>query len=229
MQYNATALTCALLFSALTTFATSPSQATQSTPTNPPPMNIQLSHFEKRGGLPFIDTVANRKSSRAFAPIEIPIDLLSQILWCTAGYNRPEQKMRVAASSRNRQSVEVLAILPSGIYAYDAEQHALIGLVAGDYRTLAGAQDFVATAPLNLVFVGDTQKIGIEDPEARALSLGCDAGLMAQNTYLFCSSKGLATVIRAWIEHEPLAKLLQLPPNKKVLFGQTIGFPARQN
>lgn len=188
---------------------------------------IQLPAIQKTGGMPLMEAIAKRSSSREFAPTALTPELLGGVLWSTAGYNRPAKKKRTAASSRNRQSVDVLAVLETGIYAYDAEKHALNLLVAGDHRKLAGSQPFVATAPLNLVYVGDADKIEIKDAEARMLSLGADAGLMAQNAYLYCASEQLSCVIRAWIEHEPLAKLLKLPKNKRVLFGQTIGYPAK--
>jgi nitroreductase len=188
---------------------------------------IQLPAVKMTGGMPLMEAIAKRQSSREFATTPLSPELLGGVLWATAGYNRPEEKKRVAASSRNRQSVEVLAVLETGIYAYDAEKHALNLLAAGDHRKLAGAQPFVATAPLNLVYVGDADKMEIPDLGARMLSLGADSGLMAQNAYLYCASEKLSCVIRAWIDHEPLAKLLKLPKNKQVLFGQTIGHPAK--
>ena len=54
-----------------------------------------------------------------------------------------------------------------------------------------------------------------------------DAGLMAQNAYLYSASEGLACVVRGMIEHDPLAKLLNLPKHKRVLLGQTIGHQAK--
>lgn len=188
---------------------------------------IQLPAIQKTGGMPLMEAFAKRQSSREFATTPLSPELLGGVLWATAGYNRPEEKKRVAASSRNRQSVEVLVVLETGIYAYDAEKHALNLLAAGDHRKLAGGQPFVATAPLNLVYVGDADKMEIPDLGSRMLSLGADSGLMAQNAYLYCASEGLSCVIRAWIEHEPLAKLLKLPKNKQVLLGQTIGLPAK--
>ncbi|MGI5869833.1 MAG: nitroreductase family protein [Kiritimatiellia bacterium] len=188
---------------------------------------IQLPAIKTTGGVPLMEAISKRKSSRDFAPTPLSLEHLGGILWATAGYNRPEAKMRVAASSRNHQAVEILAVLEAGIYAYDAEKHALNLLAAGDHRKLAGPQPFVATAPLNLVFVGDADKIKIDDLELRMLSFGADAGLMAQNAYLYCASENLGCVVRTYIQHDPLAKLLNLPKNKRVLLGQTIGYPAQ--
>ena len=188
---------------------------------------IQLPAIQKTGGMPLMEAIAKRHSSREFAPDSLSAELLGGVLWATAGYNRPEEKKRVAASTRNWQAVEVYAVLETGIYAYDAEGHALKLLAAGDHRKLADPQPFVATAPLNLVYIGDTEKMAVPDKGSQMLYLGADAGLMAQNAYLYSASEGLACVVRGMIEHDPLAKLLNLPKHKRVLLGQTIGHPAK--
>lgn len=51
-----------------------------------------------------------------------------------------------------------------------------------------------------------------------------DTGFIGQNVYLFCASEGLA----AWFhgtDKEGLAKALNLPETKKVLWAQTVGVP----
>ena len=81
---------------------------------------IQLPAIQKTGGMPLMEAIAKRHSSREFAPDSLSAELLGGVLWATAGYNRPEEKKRVAASTRNWQAVEVYAVLETGIYAYDA-------------------------------------------------------------------------------------------------------------
>lgn len=191
------------------------------------PAMIQLPTIQKTGGMPLREAIAKRQSAREFAPTALSNETLGAVLWAAAGYNRPAEHMRTAASTRNWQAVDVYAVLESGIYAYDAEKHALVLRAAGDHRALAGMQPFVATAPLNLLFVGDMKKMAVPDKAQQMLMLGADAGLMAQNVYLECASTGLACVIRASLDPAPLAKLLKLPAHQQVLLGQTIGLPAK--
>lgn len=54
----------------------------------------------------------------------------------------------------------MLVITAEGAYRYDPPTHALSRMVAGDLRPLTGVQDFVATAPLNLVYVADLDRTG---------------------------------------------------------------------
>jgi nitroreductase len=86
-------------------------------------------------------------------------------------------------------------------------------------------QPFVKAAALNLVFVGDVQKLGVGDKSRVSLMLGVDAGLMSQNLYLYCASKGLGTVVRGSIDGEAFGKILGLQSHEKVLLAQTISWP----
>ena len=94
----------------------------------------------------------------------------------------------------------------------------------GDLRALTGTQDFVATAPLNLVYVADVAKLSrpATDPQ-QALNIGADAGFISQNVYLFCASEGLATVVRASIDKPALAKTLKLRDTQLIVLAQTVG------
>jgi nitroreductase len=48
---------------------------------------------------------------------------------------------------------------------------------------------------------------------------------MAQNVYLFCASAGLATVTRAWLDRDALARAMGLNTDQHVLLAQTVGKP----
>ncbi len=166
-----------------------------------------------------------RQSQRAFSSQELDQYTLSQILWAAAGINRPDGK-RTAGSTRGWKSIDLYAVLNSGIYFYNAGENTLELIAEGNYQKLAGMQPFVATAPLNLLFVGDTKKMAIEDKVSQHLMFGTDIGLMSQNVYLYAAEKGLATVVRGSVEHAPLAKIMNLPPEKVILMAQTVGYPA---
>jgi nitroreductase len=56
-----------------------------------------------------------------------------------------------------------------------------------------------------------------------------DAAFIAQNVYLFCASEGLATVVRGAVDRLALAKAMHLAPTRRVVFAQTVGYPAKNN
>jgi len=94
-----------------------------------------------------------------------------------------------------------------------------------DIRGQTGLQDFVATAPVNLVYVAHGERMVDVKPEERRLYASVDSGFIGQNVYLFCASEGLATVFRGAVDTAKLARTLQLPEEQFVTFVQTVGYP----
>ncbi len=94
-----------------------------------------------------------------------------------------------------------------------------------DIRAQTGLQDFVATAPLNLVYVAHGERMADISSEERRLYASVDAAFIGENVYLFCASERLATVFRGALDHAKLARALQLPEQQFVTFAQTIGYP----
>jgi nitroreductase len=104
---------------------------------------------------------------------------------------------------------------------------------------LAGEQDFVAQAPVFLIWLADlararhiTTELGSGTAEAAdfveaALLAFVDVALAAQNASLAAESLGLGTVFVGAIRNHPLdvAAELQLPPNVFPVFGLTVGHP----
>ncbi|MCS7041794.1 MAG: SagB/ThcOx family dehydrogenase [Bryobacteraceae bacterium] len=176
-----------------------------------------------KGGMPLMEALAKRQSVRSFSERELPQQVLSNLLWAAWGVNRPATGQRTAPSAHNRQPIDLYVLTPKGAFLYEAKTHSLAQVAEGDLRKLAGRQEFVYTAPVNLVFVEDTARSG-NDAQAAVWS-GVTAGAISQNVYLFCASEGLATVVRGWVDHEPLAKALQLKPTQRVILAQTVGYP----
>jgi nitroreductase len=187
---------------------------------------IELPPPRKTGGRRLMEALAARSSSRKFAQAELPSDVLSDLLWAAFGINRPEGG-RTAPSALDAQEVDVYVALPSGAYLYDAAAHALRLVSGSDVRRVTGYQDFVDEAPLDLVFVADHARMRMVPAGERDRFAYCAAGAISQNVYLFAASKGLATVIRAWIDREAIAQALGLSHDQQVLLSQTVGYPPR--
>lgn len=168
----------------------------------------------------------NRRSSRAFLPDPLPLETLSALLWAGFGINRQESAHRTAPSAHNWQEIDIFAVLAEGAYRYEAQTHQLLLIKAEDLRGATGTQDFIATAPLNLVYVADFNRMPDARPAERRFLAGADAGCIAQNIYLFCASVGLATVVRGLIDRSRLAAALGLAKTQRIALAQTVGFPA---
>jgi nitroreductase len=183
----------------------------------------------KSGGKPLMDALNERQSSRSFSDKDLTLQQLSDLLWAAWGINRPADKKRTAPSSSNRQEMDVYVTLKSGLYLYDAEANILKQIHNRDIRTLTGMQDFVGTAPVNLVYVADLAKRGLKEDQKMTdtdlLSSWANTGFMAQNVYLYCASEGLVTVIRAMVPRDKLAPEMGLRPLQAIILAQTVGFP----
>lgn len=188
---------------------------------------IALPPPAKHGGLPLMEALAKRHSSREFARDPLPAQLQSDLLWAAYGVNR-EGGWRTAPSALNCQEIDVFVALPAGAYRYDAAAHALSLVAGSDLRGITGYQDFVDEAPLELVFVADHARMGMVPVSLRESYAAAAAGAIAQNVYLFCASNGLATVIRAWIDRAAIADALGLTHDQQVLLAQTVGYPEQE-
>jgi nitroreductase len=177
------------------------------------------------GGMPLMQALKLRASSRAFAPDPLPPQTLSNLLWAAWGINRPPEGKRTAPSARNWQEMDVYVVTATGAYLYDAKGNGLNPIVAGDLRAVTGMQDFVKEAPVTLVMVADTSRMeGAGDPEPTA---NADAAFICQNVYLFCASEGLAVVVRGSVDRPALARALKLRDRQLIVLAQTVGFPKK--
>ncbi|WP_088287073.1 SagB/ThcOx family dehydrogenase [Ideonella sp. A 288] len=178
-----------------------------------------------RGGTRLVDALRRRQSQRAFSPKPLTAQQLADVLWAATGINRPELGGRTAPSAMNAQEVLVYAALAEGLYVYDPAAHQLRLAAATDVRRVSGYQDFVDTAPLDLIYVADHDRMTLVPPARRQGYAFAAAGAMAQNVYLTCASLGLSTVIRGWFDGDALTRAMALGPDHEVLLAQTVGRP----
>ena len=174
------------------------------------------------GGQPLIEALRLRHSTRDFSGQPIPAQVLSDLLWAAFGVNRPSGD-RTAPYWRHIMVVDVYAAMADGVWLYDPKRHALEPHLAADIRAQTGMQDFVGTAPLNLVYVAHGDRMQDISLEERRLYASVDTGFIGQNVYLFCASEGLGTVFRGAVDYAKLAQAMGL--DKAHTFAQTVGYP----
>ena len=118
---------------------------------------IALPAPDKTGGMPLMEAMAKRHSAREFSPEELPLPLLSGLLWAADGVNRADGK-RTAPSAMNAQEIDVYVALPSGAYLYDAAAtpSAGRGQRPAAHHRLSG---FVDEAALDLMYIADHSRM----------------------------------------------------------------------
>jgi len=200
---------------------------------------ITLPKPQTDGGKSVLAALQERKTIRNISAEKLPPQILSNLLWAAWGVNRengPSGKPgRTAASASNSQEIDLYVVLPEGVYLYDAVPHRLTPVVGGDLRAKVsrGRRGSATQAPVNLIFVADIAKYaqgrpqepGLKDAEIQKSHYNVATGLIAGNVFLFAASQGLA----AWFHNcdkTALAAALKLQPEQRVLYAQTVGYPA---
>jgi nitroreductase len=176
------------------------------------------------GGKPLMQALQARRSTREFAGRALPDQVLSDLLWAAYGVNRPSGD-RTAPYWRHIMVLDVYAAMADGVWFYDPQRHGLVRHSGADIRAQTGQQDYVGSAPLNLIYVAHGERMKEVPWEARRLYASVDSGFIGQNVYLFCASEGLATVFRGAILSEQLGKTLKLGDGQFVTFCQSVGYP----
>jgi len=197
---------------------------------------ILLPEPVKKGGKSVLEALKLRQTNRSISSKELPLQVLSNLLWAAFGVNREKASFnkpgRTAPSASNSQEIDLYVALKDGIYLYEAAPHQLTPIVAGDYRMLSG-RGTAATAPVNIFYIADISRYDlgsdqpdphIGEPEVQKSYYYADTGFIAQNVYLYAASEGLA----AWFHNcnrDTIHKELSLNDNQLVLFAHSVGYP----
>lgn len=197
---------------------------------------ITLVKPQTEGDKSVLAALSERKTTRNISSEKLPAQTLSNLLWAAFGVNRQSGPFggpgRTAASASNSQEIDLYVALPEGIYLYDAAAHRLEPVVSGDFRRRSGRRA-AASAPVNIFYVVDIaryakapfQEPGLKDSEVQKSYYYVATGLIAQNVYLFAASQGLAAHFHN-CDKRNTPKEFKLRPDQRVLFAQTVGYPA---
>lgn len=176
-------------------------------------------------GMPLMQILNKRKSTREFSDRPLSMETLSHLLWAAFGINRTEGSHRTAPSARNNQEINIYIALEQGLYLFDPYSFELIPILDEDIRAATSAEDFVSQAPVNLIYVADLERMGDAPRPEKKFYAALDTGFISQNVYLFCAAEGLATVARGWIDRPALAQRMLLGPEQRVIIAQSVGYP----
>jgi hypothetical protein len=168
---------------------------------------MQLLPPAKEGGMPLMQALAERKSTRSFSGEAVSAQDLSNLLWAAWGVNRPDGR-RTAPTGRNSQAVELYVVLESGVWRYDGPGHQLDQVLPGDLRARVGG------APVTLLFAAP-----VEDRWG-----GEHVGSIYQNAGLYCASAKMACVVRI-SGSDGLKDNLPLPAGYGVRMAMAAGRP----
>jgi nitroreductase len=190
---------------------------------------IKLNPPDLNGGISLMAALKKRKTTRDMSDKKLTLQQLSDLLWSADGVNRPDGK-RTSPAAMGIYCVDIYVVLPEGIYLYDAAKHELKLVAKGDFRKLAGMQDFVFITPVNLVYVftlknPQNSRGPAPVPEEKRKVWGdVEVGCMVQNVSLYCASQGLASVVRGMLDQKKFGETIKVKP-EQIVVAQTIGYP----
>ncbi len=168
---------------------------------------LKLPAPDTTGGMPLMQALAERHTTRAFLPDPIDDATLGNLLWAAWGQNRPGGK-RTAPSARNKQNLKVYVNRQDGLWLYDAPAHSLNRIAAQPLGSLLNE------APVVLIFA-----VPKDDPYGYM-----HVGSVYQNAGLFCASAGLGNVVKTSTTLDP-TRYSFLPQGWKTAATQSIGKP----
>jgi len=179
---------------------------------------------EQSGGLPLMQALRNRKTTRDFRPDPLTPRQLSDLLWAAFGVNRPENDHRTAPSAKNAQEIDVYVARADGLFLYEAKPHRLVRVSDDDIRGLTSGQEFAKVAPMTLIYVADLSRMKDTSEADGRLYAAFDAGCITQNVYLYCASAGLGSVVHD-LDRGPLSAKLRLREKQHIVMAQAVGVP----
>jgi len=205
---------------------------------------IILPKPSKKGGKTLLEALQLRRTERGISSKEIPLQVLSNLLWTACGVNREESAFnkpgRTAPSASNSQEIDLYVRLKENTFLYEAKHHSMRPIKAGDHLRKNGrwvTNQSTGDAPLTIIYVADLSRYDlgpgqpdphIGDPEVQKSYYYTDTGFIAQNVYLYAASEGLA----AWFhncDRDAIRKELSLRDNQLVLFAHTVGYPKEKS
>lgn len=214
---------------------------------------IKLNEPNKKRGLPVMEALSVRASVRDWSEKDLGLQDLSDLLWAANGINRPDKK-RTASSAMNAQDVDVYVFMKDGAYLYDAAQHALLPVVAGDHRAEATARPGggpggppgarpgapppakpagppgggpggpPSQPPVQIFLVSDIARFSRGDEALKLEWADIDTGIVSQNISLFCAATGLGTRPRTGMNKDLVRSLLKLKETQYPILNHPVGY-----
>ena len=199
---------------------------------------IDLPSPRFEGSLSLERALFERESVRSFAETAISREELGQLLWAGNGMqvDAISGPTRTAPSAGGLYPQELFVFagnvegLAPGVYRYEADAHALIGIIDGDRRgELARAslnQRFIADAPATIIVGGVVERTRAKYGKRGAERyVYMDAAASAENIFLQATSLGLATLTVGAFDDTQVSELIDSEIEAQPLFIMPIGYP----
>lgn len=173
--------------------------------------------------------IAARRSVRSYAPTELTLEEIGQLLWAAQGITGRQSNLRAAPSAGARCPLEVYLCRSDGVWHYLPLGHRLVRHLDRDVRgalvEAARGQGFLAQAPVVFAFSAVFERTTSRYAErGRLRYVPMDAGHAGQNLCLQAVALGLATVPVGAFDDSAVARVLALPADQEPLYLFPVGY-----
>ncbi len=190
---------------------------------------IRLTRPNLKSGTPLVETLANRRSVRAFTAEDVTVEQIGQLLWAAQGITETRWGLRTAPSSGALYPLETYVVLPSGVYHYNPHRHELTRRIKGDRRRelqMAGmGQGAIGKAPAVFVFTAVYERTAAKYGERATRYVDMEAGHACQNLLLQAAALSLGGVPIGAFSDARMADVLKLAKNETPLYLVPVGYP----
>ncbi|GAA1490561.1 SagB/ThcOx family dehydrogenase [Brachybacterium sacelli] len=191
-------------------------------------------------GGPFAELLRHRRSTKSYRKTPIDLETLSQLLGTAVGGASATHRPYGSAHARYDIVLTVIAAAVDGLapaaYRYLPAEHALVNLEEGDHRSRIADgtldADWLTTCPAMLLLSVDLAAANdaFEAQEAGRGERFCwfEAGLIAQNVYLWAAENTLGTVFLGGLDSVETSTVAWrlVPPSHTMLGILPLGHPA---
>ncbi|MBW8016178.1 MAG: SagB/ThcOx family dehydrogenase [Planctomycetes bacterium] len=188
---------------------------------------INLPEPNKNGPISLEQAIASRRSRRSFLAKPVSLEQIGQLAWAAQGQDT-KSKYRTVPSAGATYPLEVFVVTCDGLYHYLAKDHALSQLSYKDLRyelaSAAYGQDFIATAPLTLIFAAQFTRTTGYYGKRGIRYVYMEAGHAGQNVSLQAEALGLGSVAVGAFDDDAVSKVLSLPNQLDPLYMLVIGY-----
>jgi SagB-type dehydrogenase family enzyme len=199
------------------------------------PVAIALPDPARAGRMSVEETMALRRSVRAFAAEPLSLRTIGQLAWSAQGVTDAATGYRTAPSAGGTLPIEVdllihgIPELEDGVYRYLPAEHALRRRWTGDRREAVTQatlnQGFVREAPVVMVLSSVAARTAPRFGDFTDRLIDMEVGHVAQNVSLQAVALGLGTVVVAAIREAELTAALQLAAGERPIYLMPLGRP----
>jgi len=185
----------------------------------------------RTGGPVSLETaIAQRRSVRRYAPRDLNLEQIGQLLWAAQGITGGRAALRAAPSAGACHPLEFYVCRADGVWHYEPQHHRLVRHLEQDVRAelaeAAWRQRFITEAPcafvISAIFERTTRRYG---ERGRLRYVPMDVGHAAENLLLQAVAMGLASVPVGAFDDTAVKRVLALPRNEEPLYILPVGYP----